>query len=80
MEVDPGTHEIYIADGYLNKRVIVFDSDKGTFKRLWGAYGNPPNDADPGAYIRRCRRTSNSAIRFIASIFRGMAWSTFAIG
>ncbi len=50
MEVDPGAHEIYIADGYLNKRVIVFDSDKGTFKRLWGAYGNPPNDADPGAY------------------------------
>src|SRR5258708_3608409 len=50
MEVDRGAHEIYIADGYLNKRVIVFDSDKGTFKRLWGAYGNPPNDADPGAY------------------------------
>jgi hypothetical protein len=50
MEVDLGAHEIYIADGYLNKRVIVFDSDKGTFKRLWGAYGNPPNDADPGAY------------------------------
>jgi len=50
MEVDADAHEIYIADGYLNKRVIVFDSDKGTFKRLWGAYGNPPSDADPGAY------------------------------
>ena len=50
MEVDSDGHEIYIADGYLNKRVIVYDSDKGTFKRLWGAYGNPPNDADPGAY------------------------------
>src|SRR5258708_7736780 len=50
MEVDPGAHEIYIADGYLNKRVLVFDSYKGMFKRLWGAYGSPPNDADPGAY------------------------------
>jgi hypothetical protein len=50
MEVDAEAHEIYIADGYLNKRVIVYDSDKGTFKRLWGAYGNPPNDVDPVAY------------------------------
>jgi DNA-binding beta-propeller fold protein YncE len=50
IEVDAEAHEVYIADGYLNKRVIVYDSDKGTFKRLWGAYGNPPNDADPGAY------------------------------
>ena len=50
IEVDSEAHEVYIADGYMNKRVIIYDSDKGTFKRLWGAYGNPPNDADPGAY------------------------------
>jgi hypothetical protein len=50
MEVDAEAREIYIADGYLNKRVVVYDADKGTFKRLWGAYGNPPNDVDPGAY------------------------------
>ena len=50
IEVDSEAHEVYIADGYMNKRVIVFDSDTGAFKRLWGAYGNPPNDADPGAY------------------------------
>jgi hypothetical protein len=50
IEVDADAHEVYIADGYMNKRVIVFDSDKGTFKRLWGAYGNQPNDADPGPY------------------------------
>jgi DNA-binding beta-propeller fold protein YncE len=50
IEVDSEAHEVYIADGYMNKRVIVYDSDKGTFKRLWGAYGDPPNDADPGAY------------------------------
>jgi DNA-binding beta-propeller fold protein YncE len=50
IEVDSEAHEVYIADGYMNRRVIVFDSDTGAFKRLWGAYGNPPNDADPGAY------------------------------
>ncbi len=50
IEVDSDAHEVYIADGYMNKRVIVFDSDTGAFKRLWGAYGNAPNDADPGAY------------------------------
>lgn len=48
--VDDEAHEVYISDGYMNKRVIVFDSETGAFKRLWGAYGNPPNDADPGPY------------------------------
>lgn len=48
--VDEQNHEVYVADGYLNKRIIVFDSRTGEFKRLWGAYGNAPNDADPGAY------------------------------
>jgi DNA-binding beta-propeller fold protein YncE len=50
IEVDSEAHEVYIADGYMNKRVIVFDSGTGAFKRLWGAYGNSPNDADPGPY------------------------------
>jgi hypothetical protein len=50
IDVDDEAREVYISDGYMNKRVIVFDSETGAFKRLWGAYGNPPNDADPGAY------------------------------
>jgi DNA-binding beta-propeller fold protein YncE len=50
MDVDPEAHEVYIADGYMNKRVIVYDSETGTFKRLWGAYGNVPNDVNPGPY------------------------------
>lgn len=50
LEVDEGAHELYISDGYLNKRVIVFDSDTLAFKRMWGGYGNVPNDADPGPY------------------------------
>jgi DNA-binding beta-propeller fold protein YncE len=50
IEVDAETHEVYIADGYMNKRVIVFDADTGAYKRMWGAYANAPSDADTGAY------------------------------
>ena len=41
---DPSANEVYIADGYGNRRVIVFDEDTGKFKRLWGAYGKKPTD------------------------------------
>ena len=44
IDVDTVNKEIYVADGYGNKRVIVFSSDTGQFKRLWGAYGNLPID------------------------------------
>jgi hypothetical protein len=50
MWVDPKTNELYVADGYGNKRVIVFDADTGKYKRHWGAYGHKPDDTDPGAY------------------------------
>ena len=42
--VDPAANEVYIADGYGNRRVIVFDADTGAYKRHWGAYGEPPDD------------------------------------
>jgi hypothetical protein len=41
IDIDEAAHEIYIADGYLNSRVVVYDSDTGAFKRGWGAYGTP---------------------------------------
>jgi DNA-binding beta-propeller fold protein YncE len=41
------TNEVFVADGYVNRRVIVLDADTGKFKRMWGAYGNPPDDAAP---------------------------------
>jgi hypothetical protein len=50
MWVDPKTNELYVADGYGNKRVIVFDADTGKVKRYWGAYGHKPDDTDPGPY------------------------------
>jgi DNA-binding beta-propeller fold protein YncE len=48
VEVDMAANEVYVADGYGNRRVIVYDADKGTFKRMWGAYGKPPVDPKPG--------------------------------
>jgi DNA-binding beta-propeller fold protein YncE len=48
--VDPRANEAYLADGYGNKRVAVLDADTGEFKRYWGAYGNPPDDANIGPY------------------------------
>jgi len=41
------TNELFVADGYGNKRVIVFDPDTGAFKRMWGAFGNEPLDNVP---------------------------------
>ena len=48
--IDKTANEVYVADGYGNKRVIVFDADTGAYKRHWGAYGNKPDDTNLGAY------------------------------
>ncbi|MEO8259776.1 MAG: hypothetical protein ABI868_20690 [Acidobacteriota bacterium] len=45
--VHAATNELFVADGYGNRRVIVFDADTGRFKRMWGAFGNAPTDAAP---------------------------------
>jgi hypothetical protein len=42
------TNEVFVSDGYGNRRVIVLDANTGAFKRMWGAFGNPP-DNDPPA-------------------------------
>ena len=44
-------NELFVADGYGNHRVIVFDSDTGAFKRTWGAFGRPPGGVDNCAVI-----------------------------
>ena len=62
IRVDPEAHEVYVADGYGNRRVIVFDAGSGEYKRHWGAYGERPDDAplppyDPGAEPSRHYRS-----------------------
>jgi sugar lactone lactonase YvrE len=44
--VDPRSNEVYLADGYRNRRVIVFDGGTGKYLRHWGAYGNVPDDSE----------------------------------
>jgi DNA-binding beta-propeller fold protein YncE len=46
--VYPKTNEVFVADGYGNRRVIVYDANTGKFKRMWGAFGNVPVDPKPG--------------------------------
>lgn len=46
--VHPRTNELFVADGYGNRRVIVFDAETGAYRRMWGAYGRPPTDPAPG--------------------------------
>ena len=48
--VDVAAKEVFAADGYANRRVVVFDAQTGAYKRHWGAYGNKPSDAKTPPY------------------------------
>ena len=50
IEVDAGANEVYISDGYGNRRVVVYDAETGEYKRHWGAYGERPEDVELPAY------------------------------
>ena len=51
--VDPETNEVFVADGYRNRRVVVFDGETGEYIRHWGAYGEPPDDEAEYDYAAR---------------------------
>jgi DNA-binding beta-propeller fold protein YncE len=59
VSVDPKTNEVLVADGFFNRRVIVFDADTGAFKRMWGAFGNVPTD--PRALTTSDRQNDGAA-------------------
>ena len=48
--VDVGAKEVFAADGYANRRDVVFDSETGAYKRHWGAYGERPSDEKTPRY------------------------------
>ena len=48
--VDIIANEVYISDGYINRRIIIFDAKTGEYKRHWGAYGEVPDDSELPAY------------------------------
>jgi hypothetical protein len=49
-EVDTATREVYVADGYGNRRIAVYNIDTGAYLRHWGAYGERPHDDPIPAY------------------------------
>lgn len=53
MMIDEPASELYVADGYGNHRIIVFDAKTGAYKRHWGAYGETPSDEKQAAYAPR---------------------------
>ena len=75
MVIDGG--ELYVADGYGNRRVAVFDAKTLAYKRHWGAYGDRPHDDklppyDPRAALMRsfgnpvhCVRVSNDGLVYV---------------
>lgn len=44
LRVHPKRNELFVSDGYGNSRVMVYDTETGVFKRMWGAYGRKPVD------------------------------------
>jgi len=46
---DAAANEIFVADTG-NRRIVVFDADKGAYKRHWFAFGEKTASAAPGPY------------------------------
>jgi hypothetical protein len=75
MVTDSG--ELYVADGYGNRRIAVFDAKTLAYKRHWGAYGEQPHDNklppyDPRAALMRsfanpvhCVRVSHDGLVYV---------------
>jgi len=67
MVVDEAARELFVADGYGNHRVIVFDADTGAYKRHWGANGRPPGDGSVKGFANpvHCVRLSRDGLVYV---------------
>lgn len=65
--VDRETNEVFVADGYRNHRVIVFDAQTGQYRRHWGANGRPPGAAGlkPFGNPVHCVRLSRDGLLYV---------------
>jgi DNA-binding beta-propeller fold protein YncE len=65
--VDPDAGELYVADGYGNHRVIVFDAATGAYKRHWGANGRPPGEHGVKAFGNpvHCVRVARDGLVYV---------------
>ena len=65
---DPGNGDIYVSDGYGNRRVVVFDKD-GKFLRQWGrqATDEETQKAVPGVFAQvvHCIAMSNAGLIYV---------------
>ncbi len=50
IDIDSAGREVYVADGFTNRHVVVFDAETGVYRRHWGAYGNAPDASDTTPY------------------------------
>jgi len=66
--VDPDTGDIFIADGYGNKRVVVFDNE-GNYLRQWGSLATEEERAagTPGTFanVVHCIALSNEGLVYV---------------
>jgi DNA-binding beta-propeller fold protein YncE len=74
--IDEKLGDVYVADGYGNRRVAVLDFATGAFKKYWGAYGNKPVDGPvpykPGEPLPQqfrgpvhCAQPSNDGLLYV---------------
>jgi autonomous glycyl radical cofactor GrcA len=59
LDIDPTADEVYVADGYLNHRVIVFDAGTGAYKRHWEANGSSPFN------VVSCVKVANDGLVYV---------------
>jgi DNA-binding beta-propeller fold protein YncE len=62
--VHPKTRELFVADGYANRRLLVLDAETLTFKRMWGAFGRqPPPTLGRGVASKDLNRAATTAAK-----------------
>ena len=87
---DDAANEVYIADGLMNKRIVVYDMNTGEFKRGWGAYGIPLDQIDnsdpsakelPTGRVEDASRFTSKAIQDCYRVLRSRTtgWCTSRI-
>jgi DNA-binding beta-propeller fold protein YncE len=67
VRVDRATNELFVADGYRNHRLIVFDATTGAYKRHWGANGRPPGEPGVKSFGNptHCVRVTNDGLVYV---------------
>jgi DNA-binding beta-propeller fold protein YncE len=68
LDIDPANGDLYVADGYGNRRVVVFDRD-GRFLRQWGHQATKEETVSgaPGAFAQvvHCITLSNAGLVYV---------------